>query len=99
MVNGFKPYLSCLLLLTKGKEMPKITFENEFGVYTIDSKVSVETIDQAFETLITPLLLAAGYQPETIEEQIDYEKQDLRGWDDKPGEIEDDSDKPEDWEL
>lgn len=51
--------------------MSKITLENEFGTYTIDSKKEVEHINDVMDYLVMPLLLAAGYQPSTIKEGIE----------------------------
>ena len=40
--------------------MTKITLENEFGVYTIESKNDCETFIDYWENLVRPLLIASG---------------------------------------
>ena len=53
----------------------KITLENEYGVYSVETFKSTDGIDSMFENLIAPLLLAAGYHPETIRDQFEHEKE------------------------
>lgn len=48
-------------------ELTTIEFENQFGNYSIVSKEHIETLDELFDALIIPMLLAAGYQPKTIQ--------------------------------
>lgn len=50
--------------------MSKITLENENGVYSIQCCDEQLKIDDVFDYLIIPMLLAAGYHPETINRYI-----------------------------
>jgi len=45
--------------------MTKITLENEFGVYTIESKNDCETFIDYWGNLVRPLLIASGF-PESL---------------------------------
>jgi len=49
------------IIQTKEDKMTSINFKNEFGSYTIEINKDGMTIDEVFEDLITPVLLAAGY--------------------------------------
>jgi len=50
--------------------MTSINFKDEFGSYTIEINKDGMTIDEVFEDLITPVLLAAGYSRKNIEDRI-----------------------------
>ena len=50
--------------------MTSITFENENGMYTISLIDNVVLLDDVMRDLIRPILLAAGYQPENINDYI-----------------------------
>ena len=53
--------------------MKKITLEDEYGVYAIETTQCPVTIDQIFDTLIIPALLAAGFGEGTINDYLDVE--------------------------
>ena len=53
--------------------MRKITLEDEHGTYSIETVDEPVTIDQIFETLIIPALLAAGFGEGTINDYLDVE--------------------------
>lgn len=48
----------------------KIVLTNEYGEYSVSSVKSDLTINEAFDLLIVPALLAAGYSKELIEECV-----------------------------
>ena len=53
--------------------MKKITLEDEYGVYAIETTQCPVTIGQIFDTLIIPALLAAGFSDGTINDFLDVE--------------------------
>ena len=57
--------------------MPKITFENRHGIYSIEHYEEIETLDDVFEMLIQPVLIAAGFHPDNIKEEIEYAKEEM----------------------
>lgn len=46
----------------------KLTLENEYGIYAVEVNKSNMEISDVFETLIAPILLAAGYSTDNIKE-------------------------------
>jgi len=48
-----------------------IKIENEVGIYTIESKETSSHINEYFNQLIIPVLLAAGFAPRTIKEAME----------------------------
>ena len=50
--------------------MTSITLYNQYGDYTISLNEDDLNMDDMFSELIKPLLLAAGYQPENIDEYL-----------------------------
>jgi len=50
--------------------MTEITFKNENGEYTIRVPQEGMTLNSVFEYIIEPVLLAAGYSKELIDEYI-----------------------------
>lgn len=48
----------------------KITLKNEYGEYSVSANRSDLAIDEAFEILIIPVLLASGYSKELIDEYL-----------------------------
>ena len=50
--------------------MTSIEFENEYGRYTISMEEDIVQIDNVMQELVKPLLLAAGFQPESVSEYI-----------------------------
>ena len=53
--------------------MRKITLEDEYGTYSVETTQDPVTIDQIFEGLIIPVLLAAGFGEGTINDYLDVE--------------------------
>ena len=51
--------------------MTKNTLENEFGTYTIAPKLMASTIDNHYEYLIKPLLVASGFGEKTVEDYFE----------------------------
>lgn len=47
--------------------MTRITLKDENGTYLVESTQDFITIDDMFEQLIEPVLLAAGYSQELID--------------------------------
>lgn len=47
--------------------MTRITLKDENGTYLVESAQDFITIDDVFEQLVEPLLLAAGYSQELID--------------------------------
>ena len=54
--------------------MRKITLEDEHGTYSIELTDDLATLSAVVSDLIIPVLLAAGYQPETIKDCIGGEE-------------------------
>jgi hypothetical protein len=52
-------------------EGSRITLENEYGTYSISTHSSDMDIVEIFNTLIIPLLKAAGYAEKTVEDYLD----------------------------
>ena len=52
----------------------KITYENEYGTYSIEIPDGNLTISQMMEDLVIPVLLAAGYSKEVIDDYIGKEE-------------------------
>ena len=50
--------------------MTKIEFTNEYGTYTIELNRDLETVDDVMQWLVKPVLVAATYQLENIEDYI-----------------------------
>ena len=51
--------------------MTSIEFQNEHGIYRIDlTNRECMMCPEVFESLIVPVLLAAGYVKESIEEEL-----------------------------
>ena len=46
----------------------KITIENIYGVYSVETADRDLTFDALVETLIEPVCLAMGYHPDTVKE-------------------------------
>jgi hypothetical protein len=46
----------------------KITFENQYGTYSVETTQSAESISEVRDYLLIPVLLAAGYVEKTIHE-------------------------------
>ena len=68
--------------------MRKITLEDAHGTYSIETVDEPVTIDEIFETLIIPALLAAGFNIETINDFLDVET--TEPWESrraKPGDV------------
>jgi len=55
------------------EETTAVTISNCFGDYSIEIKDTDMTVDQMFEELIIPVMLAAGYQAKSIEDYLDGE--------------------------
>jgi hypothetical protein len=53
--------------ISSGKDK-KITMSNRHGVYTIEPANCGDHISDYIDQLIIPVLLAAGFQKETVEE-------------------------------
>ena len=51
----------------------KIVLENENGIYTIESKDIYMHINEHFNHLIIPVLLAAGFSPNNIKEAMEFD--------------------------
>jgi len=51
----------------------RLTLENQYGVYSVASRDSVEHINDFVDTLIVPLLLSAGYHKDTIDEALGFD--------------------------
>ena len=47
--------------------MNKMTFEDDYGIYSIESKESFDNILDVVDSLIIPILRAAGYAEASIE--------------------------------
>lgn len=46
----------------------KLTLENEFGTYSVETSYPCVGLSDVIESLMVPVLLAAGYSPENIKE-------------------------------
>lgn len=57
--------------------MNKITFENEFGIYTIESKQDCDYIGQVINNLIRPVLAAVGYGEKVLDEYVPYDEESI----------------------
>ena len=44
----------------------KITLENEDGVYSVETFKADMTVSEVMDDLVRPVLLAAGYHPDSI---------------------------------
>ena len=51
--------------------MTKITIENEFGTYTVETKRNIQFIEEYFLVLIIPALCAASFTEETVYDCIE----------------------------
>lgn len=60
-------------------EMTSVTLTNEFGRYEIHSTQACDDIWEVADNLIIPLLLAAGYQRETINELFEGSDNEMLG--------------------
>jgi len=50
--------------------MTKITLETINGYFTVELSEDVVFLDDVMQDLVKPILLAAGYQPENINDYI-----------------------------
>lgn len=48
----------------------KITLENQYGTFTVETKEHEITLVEVFENLIIPVLLSAGYHNESIKDYL-----------------------------
>ena len=54
-------------------ETTKITIENNYGIYSIESKETDLTFNDLWECVVMPVILAAGYSKELIDGYFDLE--------------------------
>ena len=54
--------------------MNKITFENEYGIYTIESKQDFDHMGAVLNNLVRPVLTAAGYSESTLDKYVPYDE-------------------------
>lgn len=52
----------------------KLTLENDYGTYSVGINKQDLTIGSMFEDLVIPVLLAAGYQQESIDNCLGEER-------------------------
>ena len=52
----------------------KMTFENDFGIHTVELHKDVLAVDEVIGGLVIPVLLAAGYFDESIRNFIEVDK-------------------------
>lgn len=55
--------------------MNKITFENDFGIYTVESKQDCDHMGQVINNLIRPVLAAASYSEKLLDEYVPYDEE------------------------
>lgn len=55
--------------------MNKITYEDDFGIYTIESKQNCDCIGQVINNLIRPVLAAAGYSEKLLDEYVPHDEE------------------------
>lgn len=53
--------------------MSKISLTNEYGAYTIEVPDCGESLSAYFDSLVVPVLLAAGFSRESINAYMDNE--------------------------
>lgn len=52
----------------------RIQFTDDFGTYTVERLTLGCTLPEIMEELVIPVLLAAGFQPDTIDGYLNPEK-------------------------
>lgn len=50
--------------------MAKLSFENSYGKYSVEVNVWDETADGFIDEFVRPVMLAAGYAPQTIDDVL-----------------------------
>lgn len=58
--------------------MKKITLETEYGTYTVENKNTGDDINSVMEEIVIPVLMAAGFHPNTVKDEVEYQKEE--GW-------------------